>query len=331
MTVLTFAQPYWLLLLVFVPLVIWRGWRALDSQSAAVRFSSLRLLEGAPQTWRVRLGPLLVLLRSDAFDVAIVAMARPQERNVYVKHTSAGIDIMLVLDTSTSMRARDFHPNRFEAARDVAAEFVRNRTSDRVGLVVFAGKAFTQAPLTIDYQFLLRMLGEAQIGVVEDGTAIGNALAMAVARLRESDAASRVVILLTDGQNNRGEIDPVTAAELARTLGSRVYTVGVGRVSGASDHDPEQLRHPAMPATVEIDEASLRHIAEHTGGQYFHAGSKEALRAIYAEIDRLEKSEIEQHVHTEYGERFALFLWPARSEEHTSELQSRGHLVCRLL
>src|SRR5690625_2820725 len=257
MTVLTFAQPYWLLLLVFVPLVIWRGWRALDSQSAAVRFSSLHLLEGAPQTWRVRLRPLPVVLRGVAIALAIVAMARPQERNVYVEHTSEGIDIMLVLDTSTSMRARDFHPNRFEAARDVAAEFVRNRTSDRVGLVVFAGKAFTQAPLTIDYQFLLRMLGEVQIGVVEDGTAIGNALAMAVARLRESDAASRVVILLTDGQNNRGEIDPVTAAELARTLGSRVYTVGVGRVSGASDHDPWQSRRHAQAACTRLAWAAL--------------------------------------------------------------------------
>lgn len=304
-----FAQPYWLLLLVVVPIVVWRGLRALNAPSAAVRFSSLRLLGGAPRTWRVRLRPLPVVLRGLALALIIVAMARPQERNVVVEHTSEGIDIMLVLDTSTSMRARDFHPNRFEAARDVAAEFVLNRTSDRVGLVVFAGKAFTQAPLTVDYHFLLRMLDEVQIGVVEDGTAIGNALAMAVARLRESDAASRVVILLTDGQNNRGEIDPVTAAELARTLGSRVYTVGVGRTQDADDDDP--LRHPAMPATVEIDEEALRFIAEHTGGQYFHAGSKQALRAIYAEIDRLEKSEIEQLVYTEFGERFAFFLWPA--------------------
>ena len=262
MTALTFAQPYWLLLLVFVPLVIWRGWRALDSQSAAVRFSSLRLLEGAPRTWRVRLRPLPVVLRGVAIALAIVAMARPQERNVYVEHTSEGIDIMLVLDTSTSMRARDFHPNRFEAARDVAAEFVRNRTSDRVGLVVFAGKAFTQAPLTIDYQFLLRMLGEVlrpKIPQFREG---------AVEQLEPSVAAEdgdgfreRVERLVGGGQvedaGPRFQVGPVEVIQ-----GDLVEVAGAGQAQVGCIRNPGNRHHQHEGA--ERDQQSPDHLSPST-------------------------------------------------------------------
>jgi len=223
-----------------------------------------------------------------------------------------GVDIVMVLDTSTSMRAQDFNPNRFEAAKEVGAEFVRGRRSDRVGLVVFAAKAFTQAPLTLDYDFLLDMLDEVEVGVVEDGTAIGTALAMAVNRLRETQAASKVVILLTDGQNNRGEIDPVTAADVAKALGVRVYAIGVGTYGEAPfviDHPFAGRQRRMMP--VEIDEDMLRSVAEKTGGKYYRATNKDALRDIYEEIGELEKTKIEERIYSDYAERYALFLLPA--------------------
>lgn len=308
---MSFANPYWLLLLLALPPLVWWEFRSMRRGGPSLRFSSLGLVSAADPSWRVQFRAVPRMLRVGALCFGIVALARPQEHNVVVERSAEGIDIILVLDTSTSMRARDFHPNRFEAARDVAAEFVRNRVSDRVGLIVFAGKAYTQAPLTIDYPFLLTMLEEVRMGIVEDGTAIGNALAMAVNRLTESEAESKVVILLTDGQNNRGEIDPLTAADLAQAMGARVYTVGVGAREGAADDLRRGLSPPSSPATLEIDEESLRHIADATGGRYFHAGDKEALRSVYAEIDELEKTEISESTYTEYGERFAYFLWPA--------------------
>lgn len=307
-----FAQPYWLALLLVIPPLLWWEFRRLRAGGPALRFSSLRLLQAADPSWRVRLRWLPGALRAMALVLGILALARPQERDVVVERSAEGIDIVLVLDTSTSMRARDFHPNRFEAARDVASEFVRNRVSDRVGLIVFAGKAYTQAPLTIDYPFLLRMLDEVRIGVVEDGTAIGNALAMAVNRLRDTDADSKVVILLTDGQNNRGEVDPQTAADVARALGVRVYTVGVGGVDPSLLDQPRSpLQARPAPTTLEIDEESLQSIAATTGGQYFLASDKDGLRRVYDEIDELEKTEIREASYTEYAERFGLFLWPA--------------------
>ncbi len=306
-----FAHPYWLVLLLVIPLLIWLERRLLARKAPALQFSNLALVRTAHPTWRVRMRRLPTALRMLVIALCIIAMARPQERNVVVERSAAGIDIMLVLDISTSMRARDFHPNRFEAARDVASEFVRNRSSDRVGLIVFAGNAFTQAPLTMDYQFLLSMLGEVQMGIVEDGTAIGNALAMAANRLQGSEAESKVVILLTDGQNNRGEVDPRTAADVARALGVRVYTVGVGGTNPTFDEPASPLRGRAPASALEIDEESLQFIAETTGGQYFLASDKAGLRSVYADIDDLEKTAVEETTFTEYGERFALFLWPA--------------------
>ena len=251
-------------------------------------------------------------LRLGALTLGILALARPQVRDVIRERSAEGIDIMLVLDTSTSMRAQDFEPNRFEAARDVAAEFIQGRFSDRVGLIVFAAKAYTQAPLTLDYNFLLQMLSEVEVGIIEDGTAIGTALATSVARLEDSEAESKVVILLTDGQNNRGEVDPVTAAEVAETMDVRVYAIGVGADGEAPfifDHPFAGRQRQMVP--VEIDEEMLTSVAERTGGQYFRATDKDALREIYREIGELETSEIEERIYTDIDERYALFLWPA--------------------
>jgi len=306
-----FAHPEWLVLLVLVPLLgIWEWWRA--RRKVGLRFSNVASAKAAPKTLWTYLGGLPTLLRMGALVLGILALARPQERNVTRERFAEGVDIMMVLDTSTSMRAQDFHPNRFEAARDVAAEFIRGRLSDRIGLIVFAAKAYTQTPLTLDYPFLLRMLTEVEVGAIEDGTAIGTALATAVNRLKDTEAESKVIILLTDGQNNRGEVDPVTASEVAATLGVRVYAIGVGTYGEAPfivDHPFAGRQRQMVP--VEIDEDMLRSVATNTGGQYFRATNKQTLREIYAEIGELEKTKIETRIYTDYEERYAFFLWPA--------------------
>lgn len=306
-----FAQPYWLLLLVLVPFAglatWWRGRR-----QPGLQFSNTAPAQAVPASAWVRLRHLPTWLRMAALTLGIVALARPQERNVVQERFAEGIDIMMVLDTSTSMRAQDFQPNRFEAARAVGTEFIRSRVSDRVGLVVFAAKAFTQAPLTLDYDFLMRMLNQVEMGTIEDGTAIGTALATAVNRLKDTEARSKVIILLTDGQNNRGEISPETAAEVARTMGVRIYTIGVG----ARGNAPFIIDQPfggsirrMMP--VEIDEQMMQKVAEMTSGRYFRATNNEALRAIYEEIGQLEKTRIEERRYTDYEERYSWFLGPA--------------------
>ena len=307
---MTFAHPelLWCLALVLL-LVAWRWWRT--RSQAGLRFSDIDAARSVSPSWRVRLRSVPDILKVAALVLGIVALARPQERDVVRTRSAEGIDIMLVLDTSTSMRAEDFRPNRFEAARDVASEFIRGRVSDRVGLVVFAAKAYTQAPLTLDYNFLQKMLDEVRVGVIQDGTAIGTALAMAVNRLKKTEAESKVVILLTDGQNNRGEIDPITASEVAQAMGVRVYAIGVGSRGTA----PFVVNQPfagqqRQMLPVQIDEEMLRTVAETTGGRYFRATSKRALRDIYDEIGNLEKSEIDERIYTDVEERYATFLIP---------------------
>ncbi len=310
---MTFADPHWLWLLVLVAaLAAWRVRRARQGPAPGVRFSDVTAARAMPASLAVRLRWLPAALRLGALALGVLALARPQERDVTRTRYAEGIDIMLVLDTSTSMRAEDFQPNRFEAARDVAAEFIDSRVSDRVGLVVFAAQAYTQAPLTLDYRFLQTMLREVRMGVIRDGTAIGTALALATNRLKETPAKTKVVILLTDGQNNRGEIDPLTAAEVAEALGVRVYAIGVG----ARGEAPFVVNHPfagqqRRMMRVEIDEEMLQAVADATGGRYFRATSKEGLRAVYDEIGELEKTKIETRVFTERTERYPWFAWPA--------------------
>ena len=242
-----FAQPQWLFLLVLVPVLGWWSWR-MARRSTGLRFSVVRAFDSGPKTLRNRSRALPAVLRMSGLALAILAMARPQDRNVVQERFAEGVDIVMVLDTSTSMRAEDFRPNRFEAARTVGAEFIEGRTSDRIGLVVFAAKAYTQAPLTLDYDFLLEMLSEVEVGVIEDGTAIGTALAMGVNRLKDTPAESKVIILLTDGQNNRGELSPETAAEVAKTVGVRVYAIGVG----AHGEAPFIVDHPFAGLVGEV-------------------------------------------------------------------------------
>jgi Ca-activated chloride channel family protein len=307
---MTFAQPYWLGLLALLPAVGWWSWYTARRRKG-MQFSASASAEAAGTTLRARLKGLPGLLRMGGLALAVLALARPQERNVVQERYAEGVDIMMVLDTSTSMRAEDFQPNRFEAARQVGADFIRGRTSDRVGLIVFAAKAYTQAPLTLDYDFLTEMLNEVNVGVIEDGTAIGTALAMAVNRLKDTEAESKVVILLTDGQNNRGELSPETAAEVARTMGVRVYSIGVGQHGEAPfpTNSPFSGRSTRM-VPIEIDEDMLKAVADMTGGKYFRATNNRALREIYDEIGELEKTRIEERVYTDYEERYAEFLFP---------------------
>ena len=249
------------------------------------------------------------LLGAVGVTAVIVALARPQTGITSETLLTEGIDIIMVMDVSSSMLAEDLEPNRLQAAKGVAADFVGGRRNDRIGLVAFAGEAFTQAPLTLDYSVVQSLIGELQVGIIEDGTAVGMGLGTAVKRLQASDAESKVVILLTDGRSNRGEIGPVTAARMAQALGVRVYTVGVGTRGNA----PVPIADPLVgtrlvPMRVDIDEPTLQEIAELTGGRYFRATDNESLTSIYEEIDQLERTEIEVENFTQYAERFPVVL-----------------------
>ena len=301
-----FASPLWLLLLPAVAGLAAAVWRRRGG-APGVRYSVAGDAAALETTGWARLRGLPDALLVASLALGTVALARPQERDATVERSTEGIDVVLALDVSTSMTAEDFVPNRFEAAKAVAAEFVRGRESDRIGLVVFAAQAYTQAPLTLDYPFLLTMLQEVRMGLIEDGTAIGTALATATARLRDSQAASKVVILLTDGQNNRGQVDPQTAAEAAAALGVKVYAIGVGGDGRLPAFGP----FGGLAPRAEVDETALRGVAEATGGRYFRATDADALREIYGEISALERTEIEETVLLDVEERYPWFLWPA--------------------
>lgn len=303
-----FEDPAALTLLLLVPLVFWLRAR-LSRGSASITYSRVGMVRSArPGHGRLaRWTP--TLLRGLALMAFVVALARPQTGIATQNVLTEGIDIVLALDVSSSMLAEDLEPNRIEATKTVAADFVAGRRNDRIGLVAFAGEAFTQAPLTIDYSVVQRLLAELEVGMIEDGTAVGMGLATAVKRLEASEAESKVVILLTDGRSNRGEIGPVTAAQMAQALGVRVYTIGAGSQGTARVPVPSRLggtRYARM--RVDIDEATLREVAELTGGRYFRATDTESLAAIYQEIDELERTEIEVENFTRYGEEFPLPL-----------------------
>ena len=295
-----FANPKILWLLVVVPLwIAYYVWRSLQG-GASIVISSADSLRQAPRTVRYYLRHLPAILRTAALTLIIIASARPQSVEHETKTETDGIDIVLAVDISGSMLARDFQPDRLTAAKEVASQFVANRQGDRIGLVVFAGEAFTQTPLTTDQSSLQTLLGRLRSGVVEDGTAIGNGLATAVNRLRESDSKSKVIILLTDGVNNRGQIAPLTVADI------KVYTIGVGR-NGTAPYPVFNERGRevyTVDMKVEIDEKMLSEIAEKTGGEYFRATDKLSLERIYEQIDKMEKSKVEKfditHVHEEY-------------------------------
>jgi len=290
---ITFAYPWVLYLLLIIPLLIaWYIFRGMKSQSS-VTYSSLQIFKDVPSTLREKIRHIPTSLRLIAIVLLIVALARPQNFSSGENISTEGIDISMVLDISGSMLAEDLKPNRLEAAKNVIDKFIEGRISDRIGLVVFARDAFTQCPLTIDYSVLRNLLLDIKSGMIEDGTAIGNAIANGVNRLKDSDAKSRIIILLTDGVNNSGEVDPVSAAEIAATFGIRVYTIGVGTRGEAPYpvQTPFGIRYQMVP--VEIDEGVLQNIAKITDGQYFRATSNRTLQDIYDKIDKLEKSKVE--------------------------------------
>jgi Ca-activated chloride channel family protein len=289
----TFKNPGLLyLLLALIPIIVWYFFRH-RKNTASIQVSGTAAFRNAPLTIRHYLRHVPFILEMVAISLFIIALARPQSTTSWENVTTEGIDIVVALDISTSMLAMDFNPNRLEAAKKVAMEFISGREHDRMGLVVFAGEAFTQCPLTTDRAVLLNLFGDIKTGLIEDGTAIGNGLATAVARLKDSDAISRVIILLTDGENNRGEVAPLTAAEISKTYGIRVYTVGVGTIGTAPYPVPTAFGTQVQQMEVKIDEGMLKQIAQITDGKYFRATNNLKLAEIYKEIDRLEKSKID--------------------------------------
>ena len=307
-----FASPYYLWLLsALVPMIAYYVWRTLQG-GASIQISSVEGVVRAPKTVRYWLRHLPFAQRLAALALLIVALARPQDVERLSRTNTEGIDIMLAIDVSGSMLARDFRPDRITAAKEVAGSFIADRYGDRIGLVAFAGEAFTQSPLTTDQGTLQTLLARIRSGLIEDGTAIGNGLATAINRLRESEAKSKVIILLTDGVNNRGEIAPVMAAEIAMEQGIRVYTIGVGSRGTAPTPAIDMFGNMTfVQAKVEIDEKTLQEIADATGGRYFRATDNEKLRAIYDEINRLEKSKVEVADFTTYTEEYLRWVLAA--------------------
>jgi len=304
---ISFKNPeFFYLLLLLVPMIVWYIWQR-KRLGASIQFSSTMGFSRVPKTWKHYFRHSVFVFQMLSLSMLVVAFARPQSSNSYSNVTTKGIDIVIALDISSSMLAMDFRPNRIEAAKDVAIQFISGRTNDRIGLVVFAGESFTQCPLTTDRATVINLFKGLESGMIEDGTAIGNGLATAVSRLKESNAISKVVILLTDGENNRGEIAPVTAAELAKTFGIRVYTVGVGTIGMA----PYPLQTPfgvqVRDVEVHIDEVTLQKIASTTDGKYFRATNNNKLTEIYKEIDKLEKSKIDVKEFSKKQEEYLKF------------------------
>lgn len=307
MNKIVFAEPLFLWLLLIVPALVVYYILRNKKNIPSFRLSSLSFAAGIKPGIRVYIRHILFAFRMIVLALLIIVIARPQSTDKWQDVSSEGIDIMLAIDISGSMLARDFTPDRLEAAKNVATQFISGRPTDRIGLVIFSGESFTQCPLTTDHAVLVNLMREMQSGMIEDGTAIGLGLATAVNRIKDSDAKSKVIILLTDGVNNRGEIAPITAAEIAETLGLRVYTIGVG-TRGMAPYPiqtPAGTRFQNMP--VEIDEDVLREIAGMTGGKYFRATNNESLEQIYNEIDQLEKSKIDVQEYSIKHEEFLPF------------------------
>ncbi|MEE2657083.1 MAG: VWA domain-containing protein [Candidatus Latescibacterota bacterium] len=306
MGLVRFSDPLWLLLLAAIPVIVYRYVLAARTRGT-LRFSHSLHLRVAPSAW-TRLRHFVFAAKMVGLACLILAMARPQSGEQALDVSAEGVDIMLLLDVSGSMKVKDLGPdNRLEVAKQVVSEFIAGRHSDRIGLIVFAGESFTQCPLTLDYDVLLQFLDEIRIAEEEwDGTAIGMAIINACNRLRESEAESKVAILLTDGVNNAGEIDPATASDVATAIDVRIYAIGIG----ASREGPMVHAGRRRTHTVDFDEETLRLVADRTGGQYYHATSQEKLAQIYEEIGSLETTEIRSQVHVEYMERYSAFLWP---------------------
>ncbi|MBR6461748.1 VWA domain-containing protein [bacterium] len=299
-------DPYWLLLLLLIPVILWDALKL--TGKAGVRYSDISLLKRIKPTLAVRLRPFIVLLRVAAVALLAIALARPQKGKEDTKVTTEGIDIMLTIDTSGSMIAEDLAKDRsrLDVVKEVTADFIKHRSSDRIGLVVYGADAYTQCPLTLDYGTLLTLLDQCEIGMADQSaTAIGDALATALLRLKDSSVTSRVVVLLTDGMNNAGKMAPMAVAQSAKALGVKIYTIGAGTRGMAPVPGTDFFgRKILQQVPVEIDEDLLKGIAKTTGGQYFRATEKASLEKIYKEIDQLEKTKTESLTYMEWIERF---------------------------
>ena len=308
---MTLAHPYYLfLLLLIIPCVVWYITQR-KNRFATIQVSNTYPFQGLKKSWKVRLEHLPFILRMIALVFIILVLCRPQSSNSFQNVTTEGIDIVITLDVSTSMLAEDLLPNRLEAAKKVASTFIAGRPNDNIGLVLFAGESFTQCPLTTDHAVLLNLFASIDCGLIEDGTAIGLGLANAVNRIKDSQAKSKVIILLTDGSNNRGDIDPITAAELAKTFGIRVYTIGVGTKGKAPYPYKTAYGVQYINMDVTIDEQPLREIANITGGAYYRATSNNSLKNIYTQIDQLERTKMRVHEYSKKQEEYRFFALAA--------------------
>ena len=309
------SKGYFLLLLLLIPYILWY-FIYRKRNEPTMRMSDTRMYQYAPKSLRLRLIHFPMLLRCICFVLIVCAMARPQTRNSWDRRTVEGIDIMLAMDVSASMLAEDLKPNRIEAAKKVAHEFISGRPDDNIGLTIFAGEAFTQCPMTTDHVSLLRLLKDTRTdivthGLIDDGTAVGMGIANAVSRLKDSKAKSKVVILLTDGSNNSGDISPMTAAEIAKSLGIRIYTIGVG-TNGVAPY-PMNVGGSVQYVNVrgEIDTQTLKDIAQTTDGNFYRATSMAELKKIYADIDKLEKTKMDVKHYAKLYEAYQPFVLAA--------------------
>jgi len=308
---ITFKNPeFFYLFLLLIPIIIWYVWQH-KKAGASIQFSSDMGFAKIPKSWKYYFRHSVFMFTILSLSFLIMALARPQSSNSWQNVTTEGIDIVIALDISSSMLAMDFQPNRLEAAKDVATKFISGRPNDKIGLVIFSGESFTQCPLTTDHATVINLFRNIQSGMIEDGTAIGNGLATAVARLKDSNGISKVVILLTDGENNRGEIAPITAAELAKTYGIRVYTVGIGTIGTAPYPVQTPFGVQVRDMKVDIDEPTLQQIAKITDGKYFRATDNNKLAEIYKEIDKLEKSKIDVKQYSKKEEQYLRYALAA--------------------
>ena len=307
LTNIDFSNPQALyLLLLLIPLIAWYIYRQ-GSATPYLSYSNVSQLKNAPVTWKNYLRHILFVLRVLAISLLIVVLARPQTSESWENSQSRGLNIMLALDVSSSMLAEDFNPNRLEASKNIATQFISGRRNDRMGLVVFAGESFTQCPLTTDHAVLINYFNEVKSGLLEDGTAIGVGLANAVNRLKNIDSPSKIIILLTDGENNKGEISPADAAKIAETYNIRVYTIGVGSRGTAPYPVQTPFGKQYKNVKVNIDEDVLKEIANTTGGEYFRATNNKKLKQIYTDINEMERSKIEVKKYSQKHEKFMPF------------------------
>jgi len=303
-----FANPELLYLFLLIPVMALIHWKIRTRRRTDVRVPDFSSFRNYQPSLRQRIGWLPIVCRFLAITLIIVGLARPRSSSKGSNVTSEGIAIVLAMDVSTSMLAEDLRPNRIEAAKIVASDFIRGRPTDLIGMVIFSGESFTQCPITSDHSVLLNLMSDIKSGVLEDGTAIGEGLATAVARIKDSKAKSKVIILITDGVNNKGQISPVTAGEIAKTFGIRVYTIGVGK-NGTAPYPfqtPFGIQYQNVP--VEIDEEIMQQISQATDGSYFRATNTNKLKEIYAEIDKLEKTKVEVTEFRRYTEEYFPFI-----------------------